>query len=58
MSTNYKDKFSEASEELQDKSGFVCETCKTTYHKKDAVKKDMSCCGRTLKELVQESFGP
>ncbi len=58
MSTTYKDKFSEASEELQTKSGFVCEICKTTYHKEDAVKKDMSCCGRTLKELVQESFGP
>lgn len=58
MSTDYKDKFSEASSELQEKSGFVCETCKTPYRKKDAVKKDMSCCGRTLKELAQESFGP
>lgn len=58
MSTQYKDKFSEASKKQQDKSAFVCETCNKTYSKDEAVKKDMSCCGRTLKELLQESFGP
>ncbi len=58
MSDKYKDKFSDASKELQDKSGFVCESCNKTYTKEDADKQDMSCCGRTLKELVQEGFGP
>ena len=56
--TKYSDKFSEATEELEKKSGFVCETCNKTYDKEEAVKKDMACCNRTLKELVQESFGP
>ena len=56
--TNYTDRFSEATEELQEKSGFVCETCKKTYTRDKAVEKDMSCCNRTLKELAQESFGP
>ena len=58
MATQYHDKFSEATKELQDKSGFVCETCNETYSKHEAVKKDMTCCNRTMKELVQESFGP
>ena len=58
MMTKYSDRFSEATKELQEKSGFVCEACNKTYTKDDAVKKDMACCNRTLKELVQESFGP
>lgn len=58
MSNKYSDRFTEASKELQDKSGFVCETCNTTYPKKKAVKRDMTCCNRTMKELVQESVGP
>ena len=58
MAKKYSDRFSEATKELQEKSGFVCETCNKTYNKDDAVKKDMACCNRTLKELVQESFGP
>ena len=58
MSTKYSDRFSEASKDLQDKSGFVCETCNKTYDKDEAVKQDMTCCNRTLKELMQESFGP
>jgi len=58
MATKYSDRFSEATEELQEKSGFVCESCNKTYSRDEAVKQDMACCNRTLKELVQESFGP
>lgn len=58
MTTKYSDRFSEASKEQQGKSGFVCETCTKKYSKDEAVKKDMACCDRTLKELMQESFGP
>lgn len=53
MSTAYKDRYSDASKQLQDTSVFVCETCKQTYHKEEAVKQDMTCCNRTMKELVQ-----
>ena len=58
MSTKYSDRFSEASKDLQHKSGFVCETCNKTYDKDEAVKREMTCCNRTMKELMQESFGP
>lgn len=58
MTKQYSDKFSEATEELQEKSGFFCESCKKSYSRDEAVKQDMACCNRTLKELVQESFGP
>jgi predicted metal-binding protein len=58
MSTKYSDRFTEASNELQDKNAFVCETCKKTYFKDEAVKREMTCCNRTMKELLQESFGP
>ena len=58
MSKQYTDRFTEASTNLQDKSGFICESCNKTYVKSEAVKKDMTCCNRTLKELAAESFGP
>jgi transcription initiation factor IIE alpha subunit len=58
MPDNYTDKFSEATNELQEKSGFICESCKKTYSRDNAVKQDMTCCNRTMKELVQQSFGP
>lgn len=58
MSKEYKDQFSEADKEQQDKSAFICESCKTKYSKKDADEKGMSCCGRSMKELVEEGFGP
>ena len=58
MSKEYHDRFTEASEDLEKRSGFICESCKKTYVKEKAVKKDMTCCNRTMKELVQESFGP
>ena len=54
--SEYKDKFSEASQEQQDKSAFICEHCKTKYTKQQVEEKDNSCCGRTVKELHQESF--
>lgn len=37
---------------------FICETCKRIHHEGDAVKQDLSCCGRSLEELAGESFGP
>lgn len=58
MSEEYKDRFSNAEKEQQDKSAFVCESCNTKYDKKAAEDKDYNCCGRTMKELLQESFGP
>ena len=58
MTKKYSDRFSEATEELEEKSGFVCETCNKTYSRDKAVKNKMACCNRTLKELVQESVGP
>jgi hypothetical protein len=58
MSEEYKDRFSEAEKEQQSKSAFVCESCKTRYGKKQAEEKDYACCGRSMKELLQESFGP
>jgi hypothetical protein len=58
MMTQYKDRFSKAENELSEKSAFICESCKTTYGKEVARKKDMNCCGMTLSELMQEGFGP
>lgn len=58
MATKYTDRFTDAEKELQEKSAFACETCKKTYNKQEADKQDMSCCGRTLKEMLRESFGP
>jgi predicted metal-binding protein len=55
--TEYKDNFSEASKEQQDKSAFICENCKTKYNKQQVEEKGNTCCGRTVKELLQESFG-
>ncbi len=58
MSGDYKDRFTEADKEQQDKSAFVCESCKTRYSSDEAKSKDMACCGRTMSELHQEGFGP
>lgn len=58
MSDKYKDRFSEASKESTEKSGYVCESCNTQYSKDEAKKKDLSCCGRSLRELHAEGFGP
>lgn len=58
MSEQYKDKFSKPSEQLEEKSAFICKTCNTTYTKDEAYEKGNSCCDRTLTELLQESFGP
>lgn len=56
--TEYKDKFTEAEKELSEKSAYVCESCNKTYKQKEANEADMACCGRTLKELHEEAFGP
>jgi transcription initiation factor IIE alpha subunit len=58
MSKEYHDRFSEATEELQNKSAFFCESCNKKYDHKEAKEKGNTCCGRTMKELVEESFGP
>ena len=58
MSDQYKDRFSDATDELTEQSAYVCKSCNKKYKREDAAKQDMSCCGRTLTELVQESFGP
>lgn len=58
MPEEYKDRFSEAEEELQGKSAFYCETCNAKYSHTDAKEKKMACCDRTLTELLEESFGP
>jgi predicted metal-binding protein len=55
MSDQYHDRFSKASKELSEKSAFICESCNKKYQKKEAEKKDMACCGRSLKELHQEA---
>jgi len=58
MSGEYKDRFSEAEKEQQEKSAFYCESCNKKFGKTEAKKKDMLCCDRTLTELLEESFGP
>jgi len=58
MTGQYTDRFSDAEKELTEKSAFICEGCNTKYQRKEAEKRDMACCGRTLSELVKESFGP
>ncbi len=58
MAKEYKDRFSEAEKELQDKNAFVCLSCNKKYPKKEAAKHEHSCCGRTMKELIEEGFGP
>ncbi len=58
MAAKYTDRFSDAETELSEKSAFVCESCNKKYKKDEAKKQGMSCCGRTMKQLAQESFGP
>lgn len=56
--SGYKDRFSTAEKEQEDKSAFVCETCNAEYDKTAAEKKDYNCCGRSMKQLLRESVGP
>jgi transcription initiation factor IIE alpha subunit len=58
MSAEYKDRFTEAEKEQQDKSAFVCETCDTKYSKKEAEEKEKACCDQPLKEIKKQGFGP
>ena len=58
MSKQYKDRFCEAEYELTEKNAFICLSCNKKYSKKEAVKHEQTCCGRSMKELVEESFGP
>ncbi len=58
MSGQYKDRFSDAEKELQEKNAFVCLSCNKKYSKKEAENHEKTCCGRSMKELVEESFGP
>ncbi len=58
MSEQFGDRFSEATQEREEKSAYVCKSCNTRYSHKEAKKKNLDCCGRTMSELLQESFGP
>ena len=57
MGSKYHDRFTEASEELEEHSGFVCETCGTALDKKKhagLIKRMIT--GKSLKEPAP--FGP
>ena len=56
--SEYKDKFTEAEKEQQEKSAFKCETCNKEYPKAEAEKHKMTCCERSVTERVREGFGP
>jgi len=58
MSEEYKDRFTEADKEQQNKSAFYCESCNKKFDKATAESQKIECCGRTLTELLEESFGP
>ena len=58
MGEKYHDRFSKATEELPEKNAFICHSCDTKYSQNEAKSKTMSCCGRTLTELLRESVGP
>lgn len=58
MCADYKDRFSDAEKEQQDKSAFVCESCNTRYSKKEAEEKGKACCDQPLKEINKQGFGP
>jgi hypothetical protein len=55
MSSEYKDRFTEAEKELAEKSAFICESCNKEYGRKDAEDVRMACCGKTLRELKKEA---
>jgi len=59
MGSKYHDRFSDASDELTEKSGFVCETCGTKLdakNKKHAGLIKKMTDAKTLKEAAP--FGP
>lgn len=58
MTDKYTDKFTEAEKELEENSAYVCEGCNKKYGKQEAAKMNNTCCGRSMRELLQESFGP
>jgi len=58
MSEQYKDRFSDATKELEEKAAYICRSCNKLYSIEDAQDNNLSCCGRTMTELVREGFGP
>jgi transposase-like protein len=58
MSEQYRDQFSNATDELASKSAYVCKDCNKQYSKSEADEKKHSCCGRAMTELLQEGYGP
>jgi len=46
MATQYKDRFSEAEEELSEKSAYICTSCNTFYGKEKA-KKQADAAGQS-----------
>jgi hypothetical protein len=58
MSEQYRDRFSNVTKELEEKAAYICRSCNKLYSIEDAEDNRLSCCGRTMTELVSESFGP
>jgi rubrerythrin len=48
MAKQYKDRFSEAEEELSKKSAYVCTSCNTYYAKEKAKKRVASDAGQSV----------
>ena len=55
MKNEYHDRFSDATKEISEHSGFICDACKKKYHKDEAEKKDMVCCDKPLVEVFKEA---
>lgn len=58
MSDHYKDQLSKATEELEENAAYICKRCNRLYKIEDAENNNLSCCGRTMTELLREGFGP
>ena len=39
-------------------AAFICDTCNKRYPRKEAADHQHTCCGRTMREIVAEGFGP
>jgi uncharacterized protein YbaR (Trm112 family) len=57
MSEQYKDRFSKATEELEEKAAYICKSCNRLYRIEDAENNNLSCCGRTMTEQLRKGFG-
>jgi len=55
MTSEYHDRFSDATKELSERSGFICVSCNKKFHKDEAEKKNMVCCDKPLVEIFKEA---